>query len=81
MYGTEWHVHCQEAFSFKSCNGVDGLMQSNHKLILGMFGIGCVTTLEVVNIIYLGVNGGVLAGVCTGIGTIIGILVGRKVKS
>jgi len=57
-----------------------GSMKSLHKLILGLFTIGCITVLEAVNIIYLGVDGSVLTGVVASIAGIVGIVIGKKSK-
>jgi len=53
-------------------------MISKHKLIFGIFAIGCVTVLEAINIIYLGVDGSVLTAVIGGITGIAGIIVKKK---
>jgi len=55
-----------------------GKMESKHKLILGLFTVGCITTLEVINLIYFRVDGGVLTAVVGSIAGIVGIVIGKK---
>jgi len=55
-----------------------GSMKSLHKLILGVFTIGCISALEGINLIYVGIDGGVLTAVATTIAGIVGIIIGKK---
>jgi len=55
-------------------------MEDKYKVVLGCFTIGCITILEAINIIYLGVDGSVLTGVVASIAGVVGILIGRKSK-
>lgn len=49
-----------------------------NKLILGVTAIGCVTFLETINLVYVGIDGGVLTAVVSGILGIVGLIIGRK---
>lgn len=53
-------------------------MDSRDKLMLGITAIFCITVLEAINLIYIGIDGGVLTAIVTGIAAIVGAIIGRK---
>jgi len=55
-------------------------MRDKFKVVLGCFGIGCITALGITNLLMKGPDGSVLLALGGAIGGIIGVLVG-KVKS
>lgn len=53
-------------------------MEGKYKVVIGCFGMGCITTLGVVAMVHLGIDGQLLAGCIGGIGGIIGYILGKK---
>jgi len=56
-------------------------MQDKYKALIACFGMGCATTIEVVNLIYVGLDGTIASAFIGAIAGIVGVALGKLGKS
>ncbi len=53
-------------------------MEDKYKALIACFGIGSITAIEIVNIIFIGMDGAIASAIVASIAGIVGVAIGAK---
>lgn len=56
-------------------------MEDKYKALIACFGMGCATVIEVVNLVYVGIDGAIATAFIGAIAGIVGVAIGKLGKS